>query len=121
MWQAYKAFLFRGNLLELAVAFILGVSFNAIVQALANDVILGTITEAVGLDSVLELRVGPVLVGTLLGALIAFVIVATVLFGIVRLAERVRTEEEPAAEAAPEEDSPELRMLTEIRDLLAQR
>ena len=120
MWQEYKAFLFRGNLLELATAFILGLAFNAIVQALANDVILGTIAEMVGLDNIMAMTIGPVLVGTLIGAVISFVIVATVLFFVVRAAGRYRRAEEAAEEEAP--GPPEdVALLREIRDLLVEQ
>lgn len=118
MWQEYKDFLFRGNLLELAAAFILGVSFNAVVQALANDVILGTIAAMIGLDSIMEMTIGPVLVGTLIGAVLSFLVVATVLFLVlrasVRFRRRQRVPDEPALE--PED----IALLREIRDLLAE-
>lgn len=56
----YKAFLFRGNLLDLAVAFVLGAAFNAVVTSLANDVIMSSVAGLVGLDGVAALRWGPV-------------------------------------------------------------
>ena len=120
MWQEYKAFLFRGNLLELATAFILGLAFNAIVQALANDVILGTIAEIIGLDHIMAMTIGPVLVGTLIGAIISFVIVASVLFFVVRAAGRYRRAEEAVEEEMP--GPPEdVALLREIRDLLVEQ
>ncbi len=123
MWQEYKAFLVRGNLVELATAFVLGLAFNAIVQALANDVVLGTIAMLVGLDSIMEMTIGPVLVGTLLGALLSFIIVATVLFFVLRGAARLRRRTAGDAEEAvePEPDTEDVVLLREIRDLLVER
>lgn len=118
MLAEYKAFLLRGNLVQLATAFILGVAFNAIVQALANDVIMGTIAQWIGLDNLAEMTIGPVLVGTFVGALLSFVIVATVLFFVVRAAARFQREEEQV-EAAAVPDPEDVLLLREIRDLLA--
>ncbi|MFO8076542.1 MAG: large conductance mechanosensitive channel protein MscL [Actinomycetota bacterium] len=123
MWQEYKAFLVRGNLVELATAFVLGLAFNAVIQALANDVVLGTIAGLIGIDSIMELTIGPVLVGTFLGALLSFGIVATVLFFVLRGAARLRRRTagrgEEAVEPPPEPD--DVLLLREIRDLLAER
>lgn len=117
MLTKYKAFLFRGNLLDLAVAFVLGLAFNAIVQALANDVVLGTIAGLFDLSSLAEVRIGPVVVGTFLGALLNFVIVATVLFVVIQAAERFQRDEPAAAEPTPV-PSDEVVLLREIRDAL---
>ena len=122
MWQEYKAFLVQGNLIELATAFVLGVAFNAIVQALANDVVLGTIAGLIGLDSIMDMTIGPVLVGTFLGAVLSFIIVATVLFFVLRGVTRLRRRTEEAEEAAePEPDPEDVVLLREIRDLLVER
>ena len=115
MLNEYKAFLFRGNLLDLAVAFILGVAFNAIVQSLANNIIMAAIASLVGLDDVEQLKWGAIEYGLFLAAAINFAIVATVLFGIIQAAKRFQrasVEETPAP-------SDETVLLTEIRDLLA--
>jgi large conductance mechanosensitive channel len=117
MLKEYKEFLFRGNLVDLAVAFVLGVAFAALIGALADDVIMGTVAQYFDLEGVADLRVGPVLVGTFVSALLSFVIVATVLFFVLRAAGRYRR----SADAATP-DSDELLLLREIRDLLqAQR
>ncbi len=119
MLAEYKAFLFRGNLLDLAVAFILGAAFNAVVQSFANDVIMEAVAGLFGLDGVEALAIGPILIGRFLAALLSFVIVATVLFVLIKAAARfVR----PPVEEVPAPDSDEVVLLREIRDaLVAQR
>lgn len=114
MLAEYKAFLFRGNLLDLATAVILGGAFGAVVAALANDVIMGTIARQLDLASLAELTLGPVLVGTFIAALLTFVIIALVMFFVLRAASRFI----PPPDAEPGPDSDEVVLLREIRDLL---
>ena len=117
MWQEYKAFLFRGNLLELAVAFILGVAFNAVVQALAENVIMAPIAAALGFDELAAWTVGGVQIGVFLAALFSFVVVATVLFFLMKAAERFRNVEAEDVDLQAEQNE----LLREIRDALSQR
>ncbi len=118
MLAEYKAFLFRGNLLDLAVAFILGAAFNAVVQSFASDVIMAGVADLVGFDDVAAMKVGPVLIGRFLATLLSFVIIATVLFAIIKAAERfVR----PPVDQVPTPDSDEVVLLREIRDALQTR
>jgi large conductance mechanosensitive channel len=114
MLKEYKEFLLRGNLLDLAVAFVLGVAFSAVVRALADDVIMGTIARYLDFEGLGDMTVGPVLVGTFLAALLTFVMVATVLFFLLRAAARFRPQD---TSGTP--DSDEVLLLREIRDLLA--
>ena len=115
MIQEYKAFLFRGNLLDLAVAFILGAAFNAVVQSLANDVIMAAVAGVIGLDDVEAMAAGPVLIGRFLAAVLSFVIIATVLFVIIKAAAKFQR---PSVEDTPAPDSDEVVLLREIRDTL---
>ena len=118
MLQEYKAFLFRGNLLDLAVAFILGAAFNTVVQSLANDVIMAGVAGIFGLDSVAEITLGPMLIGLFLSAVLSFVIIATVLFAIIKAATRLQ-KPPPAESDVPEPD--DIVLLREIRDALRAR
>lgn len=115
MLAEYKAFLFRGNLLDLAVAFILGAAFNAVVQSFANDIIMAAIAGLIGLDEVAEMTAGPLLIGRFVSTLLSFVIVATVLFVIIKAAARFQR---PAVEDTPAPESDEVLVLREIRDAL---
>jgi len=117
----FKAFLFRGNLLDLAVAVILGVAFGAVVTAFTDGILMAFIAAVFGqpsFDSItIGLGDGALLIGVFLTALMSFVIVAGVLFLVLKAAERAqRAEVDPAAEAPVPTD--EAILLAEIRDLL---
>ena len=92
MIKEFKTFALRGNLLELAVAFILGIAFAAVVQALVNDVLMQLIAAAVGRPDFSELTFDlsgtPIRYGEFLTALVIFLLIAFVLFLIVRAANR---------------------------------
>jgi large conductance mechanosensitive channel len=92
MLKEFKTFAMRGNLLDLAVAFILGVAFFAVVQALVNAVIMQIIAALIGRPDfsslTFELNGTPIRYGVVLTALVNFILVAFVLFLIVRAANR---------------------------------
>jgi large conductance mechanosensitive channel len=116
--KGFKDFLMRGNLVELAVAFIMGTVFAAVVQAFTKIIldVLGLIVQVQGLS---DLTAAGINVGNFVTALITFVLTASVLYFFVVLPyNRVRTigaAEEPAPAASTEE------LLTEIRDLLREQ
>lgn len=125
MIQGFKEFISKGNVLDLAVAVIIGAAFAPIVTAI-TDVIMGIIGALVGqpnFDSVLAFSINgsdPIQPGTIITALVNFLLVAAaVYFAIVlpmnKLKER-NAVEEAEEEAEPSED---VKLLTEIRDLLA--
>ena len=111
-------------MIDLAVAFIMGVAFAAIITSLVNDIIMPIIGVIIGgLDfSALAIQYGTAVIayGKCLQAIVTFVIIAFVLFLIVRSYNRFlkKKEEAPAAPPAP---SAEEILLTEIRDLLKER
>lgn len=123
MWAEYKAFLFRGNLLDLAAAFILGVAFGLVVTSFTDDVVMQLIAAVVGqpdfTDVVVMVGATDIRIGAFLTALVNFLIVATVMFLTIRAASRFQR---PSVEDTPTPDSDEVVVLREIRDaLLAQR
>lgn len=123
MLKQFKAFLFRGNLLDLATAVILGTAFGAVISSLVGDVLTPMIAALGGEPDFgdLELKIGDGVVkyGLFLNALISFVIVAAVMFLILQAAARAQklraTTDEPE-DAPPPTD--EAVLLAEIRDLL---
>lgn len=122
MLKEFKAFAMRGNVIDLAIGVIIGGAFGAIVSSLINDVITPMILkpalDAAQLSRLEDLTVlGAVKYGKFLSALINFIIVAFVLFLIVKGVNSMKKKEEakPAAPAAPPAD---IQLLTEIRDLL---
>lgn len=126
MLKELKAFLLRGNVVDLAVAVIIGAAFGAIVTSLVNDIItpliLNPALKAAGVDKIAELSWNGVAYGSFLSAVINFIVIGTALFFIVKAAEKAQNlgKKEEAVEeeaAAPTQEE----LLTEIRDLLANK
>jgi large conductance mechanosensitive channel len=122
MLKEFKAFAIKGNVVDLAIGVVIGAAFGKIVSSLIDDVITPLILkpalEAANLTKLEELTVfGTVKYGVFLSSVLNFVIVAFVLFLIVKGINAARRKEEakPTAPAAPPED---IKLLTEIRDLL---
>ena len=93
LWRDFKAFALRGNLLELAVAFMLGIAFAAVITSLVGDVIMNLIAAVGGQpkfsDLTFSIGDGVIRYGSFLTALVTFLIIALVLFLVVRAVERV--------------------------------
>lgn len=132
--KEFREFIARGNVIDLAVGVIIGAAFNGIVKSLVDQVIMppiGLLTG--GLDfSKLEWVLKPedpateavekvaVQYGAFINTLIQFLIVAFVVFLLVKLVNAVRRADAQAvAPAAPPAPAPQEVLLTEIRDLLA--
>ena len=116
MWNDFKAFAFKGNVVDLAVAVIIGGAFGKIVSALVDAVIMplvGKILPAGGYESWAP---GGVKLGLFLAAIVNFLIIAVVLFIVVSAIKKVT--DKPAAPAAPPEPPAQEKLLAEIRDLL---
>lgn len=115
--KGFKDFVMRGNLVELAVAFIIAAAFATVVKAF-TDVILSLIGKIGGKPDFNSIRPGGVPIGAFLTALVAFLIVAAVVYFLVVTPYEKAKKRYARAEvdAAPNED---VVLLTEIRDLLA--
>ncbi|MFS5257932.1 large conductance mechanosensitive channel protein MscL [Streptococcus agalactiae] len=125
MIKELKEFLFKGNVLDLAVAVILGTAFNAIITSLVKDVItpliLNPVLKAAGVSNIAQLSWNGVAYGNFLSAVINFLIVGTTLFFIVKAANKVMAKK-PAEEEIIEVVEPtQEQLLAEIRDLLANK
>ncbi|HFZ6531426.1 TPA: large conductance mechanosensitive channel protein MscL [Streptococcus agalactiae] len=125
MIKELKEFLFKGNVLDLAVAVILGAAFNAIITSLVKDVItpliLNPVLKAAGVSNIAQLSWNGVAYGNFLSAVINFLIVGTTLFFIVKAANKVMAKK-PAEEKIIEVVEPtQEQLLAEIRDLLANK
>ena len=124
MWNEFKEFISRGNVLDLAVAVVMGTAFSAIVNSLVNDVIMPLVGVALGgLDfSGLMVKIGAaeILYGNFIQAVINFLIIATSMFLVVKAANSMMKakKDEPAAPPAP---TTEEKLLMEIRDLLKEQ
>ena len=139
MLQEFRKFAMRGNVVDLAIGVIIGAAFGKIVESLVNDIIMPVIGRIfggldftnyfIGLTTASHQaatydaarKAGATLgYGTFLTVAVNFVIIAWVLFMIVRGMNRMIRQEE-AAPAAPAPPSKEVMLLTEIRDLLKVR
>ena len=118
MWKDFKAFAFKGNVIDLAVGVVIGAAFAKIVSSLVDTLIMPLVGKVLPGGSYITWEPGGVRVGVLIGAVIDFLIVAFVLFLMVSALKRAMTK--PAA-APPAEPSAEAKLLMEIRDLLKQR
>lgn len=134
----FKEFISRGNVMDMAIGVIIATAFGKITTSLVNDILMPLISWLVGARdmSALNLLVRPEVLndagevvqesitigfGTLLGTVIDFILVALVVFAIVKAANmaraRLEKQKEAEEEAAPEPSNEE-KLLAEIRDLL---
>ncbi|MCB4934141.1 large conductance mechanosensitive channel protein MscL [Streptococcus mutans] len=108
MIKELKDFLFKGNVLDLAVAVVMGAAFNAIITSLVSDVItplfLNPVLKAANVKNIAQLSWNGVAYGSFLSAVINFLIVGTTLFFVVK--------------AATEADPTEVELLADIKALL---
>ena len=122
----FRDFVMRGNVLDLAVAVVIGVAFNAVVTSLVNDVIMQIIAAIVGKpnfnDLTFTIGEGVIYYGRFFTALVNFLIIAATLFVIIRAFEELQKRRRRGEVEVPEEEkSDEVLLLTEIRDLLSTR
>lgn len=120
MLKEFKEFALKGNVLELAIAVIIGAAFNAIVKSLVEDVLTPIIGMVFGQPDFSGIVLaGGIKLGLFINSIVNFLIVAFVLFVVVKGMNiaREKMKKEEAEEAAPEVDAKE-ELLKEIRDLL---
>ncbi len=118
MLKEFKDFVMRGNVLDLAVAVVIGAAFSAIVSSLVDNVItpllLAPALKAANLQDIDKLAWGAVKYGSFLAAVIKFIIIAFILFLIVKAFKSLEKKKVPAALEPTSTD----KLLIEIRDLL---
>ena len=137
MIKEFKEFAVKGNVVDLAIGIILGVAFTAIVNSLVNDIIMPPIGVLLGgvdftdlyinlsggeyasLEAAREAGAATINYGIFINAVITFVIVAWVLFFLVKGMNRLKKaeEEKPAEPKAPQREEV---LLAELPDLLKQ-
>jgi large conductance mechanosensitive channel len=136
MWQEFKEFAFKGNAFDLAVGVIIGLAFGKIVDSMVNHLIMPIVGAVFGglnfdnyfirLSSAVTAtnladaqKQGAVLAyGAFLTVLINFLIIAWIVFMLVKVANRVRKQAPPAVPSAP---STTEKLLTDIRDALVSK
>ncbi|MCR5045136.1 MAG: large-conductance mechanosensitive channel protein MscL [Treponema sp.] len=120
---AFKKFISRGNVVDMAVGVIIGGAFGKIVTSLVNDIIMPLVGLALGKLNFADLSVtigeSVIKYGSFIQAVVDFFIVAICIFCVIKMFESFKKKEaeKPAEEAAPIK-SDEALLLEEIRDLL---
>lgn len=119
--KEFKEFTVKGNVVDLAIAVIIGAAFGAIISSLVEDVItpllLTPALNAVGAANIADLKWGAVKYGSFLSAIIKFFVIALVLFSIIKGINSMKKKED----AAPQAPSSTDQLLMEIRDQLRNR
>jgi len=139
MFEEFKKFAMRGNVVDMAVGIIIGAAFGKIVSSAVNDLIMPPIGMLMGGVDFSNLYVnlgdevyanlaaaeaaGAPLIkyGVFINTVLDFVIVAFAIFMTIKLMNKLKKEEEEAPPAAPPEPSEEVKLLREIRDALSKR
>ncbi|MBF8969422.1 MULTISPECIES: large conductance mechanosensitive channel protein MscL [unclassified Streptococcus] len=124
MLKELKDFLLRGNIVDLAVAVIIGAAFGQIITSLVEDVLtpifLNPALKAAQVEKIAELTWNGVAYGSFLSAIINFLIIGTVLFFVVKAVEKAQSigaKEEEAEVAGPTE----VELLQDIKALLEKK
>ncbi len=129
MVSEFKAFAMRGNVVDMAVGVVIGGAFGRVVTSLVNDVLMPPIGVLVGgvnfsgIKLTLKAAVGDTAavtlnIGSFLQTIVDFTIIAFAIFLVVKAMNATKKPEAPAAPAEPPAD---VKLLTEIRDLLSRR
>ena len=125
--QEFKAFAMRGNVMDLAVGVIIGGAFSAITNSLINDIINPILGMIAGDNTALVESLtfslpggGELMLGSFINAVLNFIVMAFVVFCLVKALNKLSRKKE-AAPPPPPEPSNEEKLLTEIRDLLKEQ
>lgn len=139
MLKEFKEFALKGNMLDMAVGIVIGAAFGAIVSSLVDDVIMPPIGLLLGgvdfsqffvvlkgegtyntIEQAKEAGAVTWNLGLFINALIKFLIIAVALFIVVKIMNRLKREQEAAPEPTPETPA-DIKLLEEIRDILAKQ
>ena len=123
MWKDFKEFAMRGNVVDLAIAVVIGAAFGKIVTSLVENIItplIGVITGGVNFNDEFVWKVGDasVKLGTFIQSIIDFLIIAFAIFMALRLLNKLTRKKEVIEEVTEPQVDPKEELLKEIRDLL---
>lgn len=101
----FQEFLLRGNVVDLAVAVIIGAAFSAVIASFIGDIvtplILNPALQAAGVEDIANLSAGGIKYGLFLASILNFVVIALVLFIMIRTFERLKRKDEVEVAAEP--------------------
>jgi len=120
MLKEFKNFAIKGNVVDLAIGVIIGGAFGKIVTSFVSDIVMPLINPLIPGGNWKTIEVGPgVKLGSFLGVTLDFIIIAFVIFLMVKAINASKKREEEAAAPPPPAGPTQEELLTEIRDLLA--
>ncbi|WHX51232.1 large-conductance mechanosensitive channel protein MscL [Paenibacillus woosongensis] len=121
MWKEFKSFAFKGNVLDLAIAVIIGGAFGKIVSSVVEDLIMPLLGILLGgrdfSNIVIQVNEATIKIGSFMQTVIDFLIIAFSIFLFTKLLSKFKRKDDPKPDK-PAEPSKEELLLTEIRDLL---
>jgi large conductance mechanosensitive channel len=122
-FEEFKAFAMRGNVIDLAVAVVIGTAFGKITTSLVNNIIMPLFGAVLGgvdfTDKAVTVGDANVTYGVFLQSILEFIIIAFAIFMVIKVLSRLhKKEEEKPKEEKPKEPSEEVKLLREIRDSL---
>lgn len=120
MLKGFKDFIMRGSIVELAVAVVIGAAFGQVVGSFVGDVLMPIIGLLGGAADFSALKIGPILIGKFINAVVTFVIVAAAIYFIVVVPIN-RLKKKQGAAAPPSEPSEEVKLLTAILEELRRK
>lgn len=124
MWNDFKEFAFKGNVLDLAVAVVIGAAFGKIVTSLVENIIMpiiGGIFNGISFEGIVyKIGDSTVEIGIFIQSIFDFLVIAASIFLFIRLLMKFKRKQEEEEEELEEVD-PQEQLLTEIRDLLAEK
>jgi large conductance mechanosensitive channel len=120
VFSEFKAFIAKGNVMDLAVGVIIGAAFGKIVDSMVKDVITPMIGMVGGQPDFSAIKAGPIMIGNFINAVVAFLILAAVVFFVLvkPMNKLMASINKPPPPAPPAPPAAEVLLLTEIRDLL---
>lgn len=125
MWNEFKKFAFKGNVVDLAVGVVIGAAFGKIVSSLVKDVITPLLGMVLGGVDFTDLKItfgkSSIMYGNFIQTIFDFLIIAAAIFMFVKVFNKLTSKKEEEKEEEIPEPTKEEELLSEIRDLLKQQ
>lgn len=125
MWNEFKKFAFKGNVVDLAVGVVIGAAFGKIVSSLVKDVITPLLSMVLGGVDFTDLKLtfgkSSIMYGNFIQTIFDFLIIAAAIFMFVKVFNKLTSKKEEEKEEEIPEPTKEEELLSEIRDLLKQQ
>ena len=117
----FKEFISKGNVIDMAVGVVIGTAFSKIVTSLVNDIIMPLVGIIIGgLDFTslsIKIKDSEILYGSFIQNIVDFLIIAACIFTVIKIMNKFK-KQKPVEESKPVETPEDIKLLTEIRDLL---